>query len=111
MKSYHPMIPLRRLLALMALIGGLVAADQVAEAAPPQNTTARQDTTTALDAGDGNPIPADPVIEEPLRPLLPAGQTLPFDAPRRCGSMPLFLLPVGLLFMQAMRLSFFRRKR
>lgn len=107
MKTNHSFMPMRRLLMLLVLIGTFALADRAGQAAP-SNTTALQDAIAPADTGDVLALPADPIIEEPLRPLLPEGLTLPLDASRRCGSMPLFLLPIGLLLMQAMRPSYFR---
>ena len=107
MKTNHSIMSMRRLLMLLVLIATFALADRAGEAAP-LNTTALQGAIAPADAGDVLALPADPVIEEPLRPLLPEGLTLPLDASVRCGSMPLFLLPIGLLLMQAMRPSYFR---
>lgn len=95
----------RRLFALLTFIGALVVCNQAGEAAG-STATARQDVTVASDSGDALLAPADPVIEEPLRPLFPGGRMFAPDAQNRCGSVPLFLLPVGLLLMQAMRVTF-----
>ncbi len=107
MKTNHSFMPTRRLLILLVLIGTIALADRAGQAAP-SNTTVLQGTIAPADTGDVLALPADPVIEEPLRALLPEGVTLPHDASVRCGSMPLFLLPMGLLLMQAMRPSYFR---
>lgn len=105
MIAHSSILSRRRLLAFFAFSGALMVCNQAGEAAG-SGTTARQDVTISLDSGDAVLAPTDPVIEEPLRPLFPEGQMSVPDVQNRCGSVPLFLLPVGLLLMQAMRVTF-----
>ncbi len=104
MMAHSSIFSRRRLLALFTFIGALVACNQAGEAAG-STATARRNLTVASDSGDALLAPTDPVIEEPLRPLFPGGQMFAPDVQNRCGSVPLFLLPVGLLLMSAMRVT------
>ncbi len=105
MIAHSSILSQRRLLAWFAFVAALMVCNQAGEAAGPK-ATARQDVAVGLDSGGAVLAPADPVIEEPLRPLFPDGQMSAHDVPNRCGSVPLFLLPVGLLLMQVMRVTF-----
>ncbi|UCC31199.1 MAG: hypothetical protein JSU86_02765 [Phycisphaerales bacterium] len=92
----------RNILILLTFIGGLTSSGQLGQAYP-LDTAARQDVNAAEDGGGPVSEPVDPVIEEPLRPLYPAGGAFPSDGTPRCGSMgPLALLLV-LLFICPVR--------
>ncbi len=101
-EGYRPMIARRDLLILLTLVGSVVWNHQAILAAP-IGTTVHQDASIAGDVGDTLPVPVDPVIEEPLRPLYPAGEVLSSDGPTRCGSMGLLAPAFALLLLHTLR--------
>ena len=87
---------------LLTCIRGLTSISKLGKAYP-LDSAARQDVNAAEDGGEPVSAPVDPVIEEPLRPLYPAGGVLPPGGTPRCGSMgPLAILLV-LLFIYPVR--------
>ena len=45
-------------------------------------------------------LPVDPVIEEPIRPLMPAAETSATSSPAPCGNVGALTLPLSLLLLQ-----------
>lgn len=96
-----------KLIVLLAAFGGL-APPACAVESPALSAVLRRDVDTVGDTIDSSPGPVDPVIEEPLRPLLPEGQMLSPE-PTRCGSMTPWILSAGLLLLRATRCQFLSR--
>ncbi len=59
--------------------------------------------------GDATPTPGDPVIEEPLRPLLPDGATGGLLTAAACGPINVLPFTFGLLGLGALRIGGRRR--
>jgi hypothetical protein len=66
---------------------------------------AQQESVISSDGIGAPPIPVDPVIEEPLRPLYPVGDGLPLESIGGCGSMCLFIPMLISLLLVTVRLS------
>lgn len=89
--------------------GGLVAPSFAPRRGSDEGVAAREwaHATSRWAAAQQAPVPFDPVIEEPLRPLFPGGQGLSPAQVARCGSMGSAILPVGIMLLGAT--SFVRR--
>lgn len=93
---------------LLTFIGGLTSSGQLGQAYP-LDTAVRQEVNAAEHGGVPVSAPADPVMEEPLRPLYPAGAALPPDGTPRCGSMGALAPLLVLLFIYPVRFLPLRR--
>ncbi len=56
-------------------------------------------------------VPADPVIEEPLRPLFPSPMDPTAGDPTRCGTMGVAVLPTLILVLSGWHVCPFRVRR
>lgn len=78
-------------LAILWLIVGPARADQ-----------AMPDVPSAQPAESGGIVPADPIIEEPIRPLYSendAAAAVARESARRCGTTGLLMLPATMLIL------------
>ena len=93
-----------KLLILITLVGGAAWQNRPAMAAR-ATMAAQQDLGISGDGLGALSVPVDPVIEEPLRPLYPVGDSLSFESTTGCGSMRLFTPMLILLLLVTTRLS------
>ncbi len=99
----------RYLVVLFVLGAGLAVFSSAADASP-SDRPVRQSAADAVGDLGTSTVPVDPIIEEPLRPLLPESRVLEPTDFTQCGSLGGFMLPGGLLLMQGMGWISHRRR-
>ena len=99
----------RRSMSILAACVVALAELNAAAWAAPRTVPVGENLRTSQVATADDSAAVDPVIEEPLRPLLPAGQSLPLEGPGQCGGITPLAVLVALALISTVRLVSFRR--